>query len=100
MGAGNGYVLTIGGRRIYLTGDTGNTAELRALADIDVAFLCTNQPFTITNNDATNDVRAFLPKVVYPYHYRDQNGSTTNAAGFKQRLGVDTGVEVRRRRWY
>jgi L-ascorbate metabolism protein UlaG (beta-lactamase superfamily) len=100
LGAGNGYVLTIGGRRIYLSGDTGNTPEMRALTNIDVAFLCMNQPYTMTINDATNAVRAFLPKVVYPYHYRDQNGSTTNAAGFKQRLGADTGVEVRLRKWY
>jgi L-ascorbate metabolism protein UlaG (beta-lactamase superfamily) len=100
VGAGNGYVLTIGGRRIYLSGDTGNTAEMRALPDIDVAFLCMNQPFTMTVNDATNAVRAFRPKVVYPYHYRDQNGSTANAATFKQLLGTDTGVEVRLRKWY
>jgi L-ascorbate metabolism protein UlaG (beta-lactamase superfamily) len=100
LGAGNGYVLTIGGRRLYLSGDTGNTVEMRALPDIDVAFLCMNQPFTMTVNDATNAVRAFRPKVVYPYHYRDQNGSTANAATFKQLLGTDAGVEVRLRKWY
>jgi L-ascorbate metabolism protein UlaG (beta-lactamase superfamily) len=83
-----------------VSGDTGNTAEVRALQNIDVAFVCMNQPFTMTINEATNAVRAFRPKVVYPYHYRDQSGATTNAASFKQQLGTDSGIEVRLRKWY
>ena len=97
---GNGYVLTIGGKRIYFSGDTGNQAELRTLPNIDVAFLCINQPFTMTVTEATNLVTAFRPKVVYPYHYRDSSGATTNAAAFKQRLDPSLGIEVRLRLWY
>lgn len=99
-GLGNGYVLTMGGRRLYMSGDTGNIAPIRALQDIDVAFLCMNVPFTMTVNDATNCVRAFRPRVVYPYHFRDQSGATTNAAFFKRQLGADPGIEVRLRKWY
>lgn len=100
LGAGNGYVLNIGGKRIYASGDTGDQTEIRALADIDVAFLCMNQPFTMTVNAATNCIRVMRPKVVYPYHYRDDTGATTNAATFKQWLGTDPGIEVRLRKWY
>ena len=100
LGRGNGYVLTLGGRRIYLSGDTGNTAEMRSLPNIDVAFLCMNIPFTMTPAEATNAVRAFRPNVVYPYHYRDQNGALTNAGYFKQLLGTDPAIEVRLRKWY
>jgi len=100
LGAGNGYVLTLGGKRIYVSGDTGNQPELRALTNIDVAFVCINQPFTMTVNDATNLVSAMRPKVVYPYHYRDQGGSTANAATFKQWLDTSLGIEVRLRNWY
>src|SRR6185436_13350340 len=46
-GVGNGYVLTIGGRRIYMSGDTEDIPEMRALQDIDVAFLCMNIPYTM-----------------------------------------------------
>lgn len=99
-GAGNGYVVTMGGKRVYFAGDTGNIPEMRALRDIDVAFLCMNLPFTMSVTDATNAVRAFRPKVVYPYHYRDQSGATTNAVSFKERLGTDLGIEVRLRKWY
>jgi L-ascorbate metabolism protein UlaG (beta-lactamase superfamily) len=96
----NAYVLTLGGKRVFISGDTGDVPEIRALTDIDVAFLCMNQPFTMTVNAATNCVRAMRPKVVYPYHYRDQGGSTANAATFKQWLGTDLGIEVRLRSWY
>jgi L-ascorbate metabolism protein UlaG (beta-lactamase superfamily) len=99
-GLNNAYVVTIGGKRLFMSGDTGNTAEIRAVQDIDVAFLCMNTPFTMGVNDATNCIRAMRPKVVYPYHYRNQDGTTTNAAAFKQRLGPDLGIEVRLRKWY
>lgn len=100
VGSGNGYVLNIGGKRIYMSGDTGNIPEMRALTNIDVAFLCMNLPFTMSANDATNAVSAFRPGVVYPYHYREQSGSLANASLFKQRLRSDLGVEVRLRKWY
>ncbi len=100
LGTGNGYVLTIGGKRIFISGDTGNIAEMRALSDVDVSFVCMNIPYTMTVNEATNAVSAFRPKVVYPYHYRDQSGAVANANSFKQRLGTDLGIEVRLRKWY
>jgi L-ascorbate metabolism protein UlaG (beta-lactamase superfamily) len=96
----NCYVLTLGGRRIFVSGDTGDVAEIRALTDIDVAFVCMNVPFTMTVGAATNCVRAMRPKVVYPYHYRNQDNTTGNAATFKQWLGPDLGIEVRLRNWY
>lgn len=99
-GQGNGYVLTIGGKRVYVAGDTGDTPEMRQLTGIDVCFLPMNQPYTLTVTAATNVVTAFRPNVVYPYHYRDQSGTTTSAALFKQRLSTDLGVEVRLRKWY
>jgi L-ascorbate metabolism protein UlaG (beta-lactamase superfamily) len=100
LGSGNGYVVTLGGKRVFISGDTGNIAEMRALADIDVAFVCMNIPFTMTVNEATNAISAFRPRVVYPYHYRDQSGNLGNANTFKQRLDKDLGIEVRLRRWY
>ena len=39
-GRGNGYVLTYGGKRIYISGDTEGIPEMRALQNIDVAFVC------------------------------------------------------------
>jgi L-ascorbate metabolism protein UlaG (beta-lactamase superfamily) len=94
-GRGNGYVVTLGGRRVYISGDTEDIPEMRALKNIDVAFVCMNLPYTMTVEQAAGAVRAFKPKVVYPYHYR---GSDTEK--FKQLVGNDSGVEVRLRDWY
>ena len=99
-GVNNCYVLTIGGKRIFLSGDTGDTPEMRALTNIDVAFLSMNMPFTMNWIGATNNIRAMRPKVVYPYHYRDSGNTYTNPPLFKQHLGTDLGIEVRLRNWY
>lgn len=64
-----GYVLTLGGTRIYIAGDTENTPELKALKDIDIAFLPVNQPYTMTVDEAVDAVRALRPGIFYPYHY-------------------------------
>jgi L-ascorbate metabolism protein UlaG (beta-lactamase superfamily) len=93
-GRGNGYVLTYGGKRIYISGDTEGIPEMRALKNIDVAFVCMNLPFTMTPEEAADAVRAFHPKVVYAYHSR---GSDVKA--FEKAL-EGSGVEVRQRDWY
>ena len=93
-GRGNGYVLTYGGTRFYLSGDTEGIPEMRALKNIDVAFVCMNLPYTMTPEEAADAVRAFHPKMVYPYHYR---GSDTGA--FKKVLD-GSGIDVRLRDWY
>jgi len=93
-GSGNGYILTYGGKRFYIAGDTEEIPEMKALRGIDVAFICMNMPFTMTPQEAAEAVRAFHPAIVYPYHSR---GSDTNA--FAKAL-EGTGIEVRLRDWY
>jgi len=99
-GVGNGYVLTIGGKRIYLSGDTEDIPEMRALQNIDVAFVCMNVPFTMPVDKAASAIRDFRPRVLYPYHYRNQDSSLANLNSFKQQVGTDLGIEVRLRKWY
>ena len=70
-GEGNGYVLTFGGKRVYVAGDTENIPEMEALRDIDIAFLPMNLPYTMTPEMVAAAARAFKPKVLYPYHYGD-----------------------------
>ena len=65
-----GYVVTLDGAvRIYVSGDTEPTAEQAALTNIDVAFICVNQPYTMTPEQAIQAVKAVAPKIYYPYHY-------------------------------
>lgn len=99
-GTGNGYVVTMGGRRFYMSGDTGNIAETRALQNIDVAFLCMNVPFTMPVTDAANATRSFRPRLIYPYHFRNQDNTFANLQTFKQLVGFDLEIDVRSRKWY
>ncbi len=69
-GRGNGYVLNMDGKRLYFSGDTEDIAEMRALKNIDMAFICMNLPYTMTEESAADAVLEFKPKQVYPYHYR------------------------------
>ena len=69
-GRGNGYVLEKNGMRIYFSGDTEDIPEMRALEDIDKAFVCMNLPYTMTVEQAADAVLEFAPAEVYPYHYR------------------------------
>jgi L-ascorbate metabolism protein UlaG (beta-lactamase superfamily) len=93
-GRGNGYVLTYGGTRFYISGDTEGIPEMRGLKNIDVAFVCMNQPYTMTPEEAADAVKAFHPKIVYPYHYRGQD--TQQFA----KLLEGSGIDVRLREWY
>lgn len=72
-GSGLGYILTIGGKRFYIAGDTENIPEMKALTNIEVAFLPMNLPYTMTPEMVADAVRAFKPRILYPYHFGDTN---------------------------
>jgi L-ascorbate metabolism protein UlaG (beta-lactamase superfamily) len=88
-GIGNGYVLTIGDKRIYIAGDTENTPEMKALKDINIAFLPMNLPYTMTPEMVADAVKSFRPDILYPYHFG--NTKTENLIS----LLKETNIEVR-----
>ncbi|AHJ97634.1 MBL fold metallo-hydrolase [Hymenobacter swuensis] len=99
-GRGNGYVLNLGGKNVYLSGDTEDIAEMRALKNIDVAFVCMNLPYTMDVQQAAQGVLAFKPGMVYPYHYRGQNG-LSDVEGFRKTVNqANKKIDVRLRNWY
>ncbi|WP_299840648.1 MBL fold metallo-hydrolase [uncultured Paracoccus sp.] len=70
QGRDNGYVLTLGGKRVYIAGDTEDIPEMKALTGIEVAFLPMNLPYTMTVEQAAAGVEGFKPAFVYPYHHK------------------------------
>lgn len=99
-GRGNGYILELDGKRVYLSGDTGATPEMKALKNIDIAFVCMNLPYTMDIQEAAEGVLAFKPKIIYPYHYRGQKGMSDIAAFKKMVEQKDPAIDVRLRDWY
>lgn len=99
-GRGNGYIVTLGGKQIYISGDTEDIPEMRTLKNIDVAFVCMNMPYTMDVEQAVSAVVAFQPAVVYPFHYRGTNG-LSDVEKFKTLVNkAAPNVEVRLRNWY
>lgn len=68
-GRGNGYILTFGDKRVYIAGDTENIPEMKELANIDIAFLPMNLPYTMTPEMVADAAKSFKPTLLYPYHY-------------------------------
>lgn len=97
-GLGNGYVLGFADKRVYVAGDTEETPELAHLANIDLAFIPANLPYTQTVEAAAKWVTDFRPKMVFPYHYRNQDGTTSDMAAFSTLVGKAS--LVRLRKWY
>lgn len=98
-GNGRGYVVTLGGKNLYFSGDTEDIPEMRALTGIDAAFVCMSLTSNMTVDAAASAVRQFRPRIVFPYHYT-QSGTTFNTQRFKDLVGTDLGIEVRRRPFY
>ena len=99
-GRGNGYIITLGGKKFYVSGDTEDIPEMRGLKNIDVAFVCMNLPFTMSVEQAASAVLDFKPKIVYPYHYRGQGGFS-DTGKFKALVNKeDPSIDVRLKDWY
>ena len=99
-GRGNGYVLNIDNQRLYFSGDTEDISEMRALKNIDKAFICMNLPYTMTPESAADAVLEFKPKQVYPYHYRGRP-DVSDVTQFKELVNAEnSNIEVIQLDWY
>ena len=99
-GRGNGYVITLGKERLYFSGDTEDIPEMRALKNIDKAFVCMNLPYTMTVESAADAVLEFKPKQIYPYHYRGTEGFS-DVVKFKNIVNNGNNkIEVVQLNWY
>ena len=92
-GAGNGYVITCGDTRVYIAGDTEAIPEMEHLADIAVAFLPMNLPYTMTPEMAAQAALAVGARIVYPYHY-----GSTDPSKLVSLLSARKDIEVRIRK--
>lgn len=94
QGSGNGYLVALGGARIYIAGDTEDVPELKALRDVDVMFLPMNQPYTMTPQQVAAVINAVRPGIAYVYHYKGSDPAEVAP------LIAESGTELRLRDWY
>jgi len=111
-GEANGYIVTLGGKRIYVVGVTECVPEVRGAQNIDVAFFAMNVPLERMEPAAAIEcLSAMKPKVVYPYHYDQEwvrpvpagdKRPEPTTRGLKELTGALTrqGITVRLAKWY
>lgn len=115
-GDANGYVITLGGRRILIAGVTQCVPEIQALEDIDVAFMPMNLPVDrMRPTPVAECLKTFKPDVVYLYHYDqpytrwlsdpqgdppvDLQDTPATIRAFRDAIEGES-IEFRDRRWY
>ena len=99
-GRGNGYLLEMGKKKVYISGDTAGIEEMRSLQHVDIAFVCMNLPYTMDVKEAASAVLDFKPGIVYPYHYRG-NPDMSDTEVFRSLVNEgNADIEVRLRNWY
>ncbi len=63
-----GFVVTVGGQRIYHAGDTDGIPEMDDLA-VDIALLPVSGTYVMTADEAADAARRIGPKTAVPMHY-------------------------------
>lgn len=91
---GVSYVLDLGGKKVFISGDTACTPDIQSLKDIAVAFVAVDDARAMPPEVAAACVAHFQPKIVYPYE-AEGNGASVFADAMKS----DHEVEVRVRSW-
>ena len=92
---GQGYLLTLGGKQVYVAGDTECVpAMAQWVRNVDVAFIPMNLPYTMSPSEAAECVKGFRPKIAIPYHFMGQKPEE-----FAEALKGEP-IEVRILNWY
>lgn len=89
-----GYILTMGGARYYIAGDTDDTPEARQVR-CDLALFPVGGTYTTDAAEAAQVVNAIRPLAAVPTHYAAIVGSAADARRFME--GLDAGIACRER---
>ena len=91
-GVAVGAIVDIGGLRVYFTGDTALTYDMRLYGEegIDVLVLPIGDNFTMGPDDALRCVKFVNPKVVIPLHYDTWPPIAQDAQAFKAAVEAET----------
>lgn len=94
-----GYVLNVGGVRVYASGDTERIPEMKTFS-VDVALLPLGQSFTMIRvQDAVDAALDLQARVAIPYHYGRGEGTIADGTFFTTTLAdrmttmMNTGTE-------
>jgi L-ascorbate metabolism protein UlaG (beta-lactamase superfamily) len=89
-----GYIVTVGGERLYHAGDTDHIPEMSGIT-CDVALLPVSGTYVMVAEEAAEAAKAIKPRIAVPMHYGDKDvvGTLADAERFKQ-LCEQAGIAV------
>ncbi len=90
-GVGNGYILTLGEKQIYIAGDTENIPEMNDLGKTDIAFLPMNLPYTMTPEMAADAAKMVQPDILYIYHFGNSDTASLRSLLSDQQIEIRIG---------
>jgi L-ascorbate metabolism protein UlaG (beta-lactamase superfamily) len=90
-----GFLMNLGGKRLYHAGDTALLTDMTLLAgQVDIALLPIGDNFTMGPDDAARAVGFIQPKVVIPIHYNTFDMIAQDAEAFRAKVGTLAMVEI------
>lgn len=93
-GQGNGYILTLGEKKIYIAGDTEFITEMGNLGQVDVAFLPMNLPYTMTPEMAAEAAKKIKPSILYIYHFGNSDTAKVRTLLKNEKMNIRIGTSV------
>jgi L-ascorbate metabolism protein UlaG (beta-lactamase superfamily) len=87
-----GFIITIGGTRVYHAGDTDIIPEMDGM-QVDVAILPVSGTYVMTAEEAAKAAIIIKPKLAIPMHYASIIGKVENAQQFAQ-LCEENNIQV------
>lgn len=89
-----GFIVTVGGCRIYHAGDTDHIPEMKDL-EVDIALLPVSGTYVMTAEEAVQAALDIKPTVAIPMHYGDVVGEQGDADRFAKGLQDKVRVEIK-----
>lgn len=87
-----GFLLTIGGKKLYFACDTALFGDMRMIGDeqLDLAVLPIGDLFTMGPDDSIAAIKLLRPKQVAPAHYNTWPPIEQDAAAWAKRVSAET----------
>jgi L-ascorbate metabolism protein UlaG (beta-lactamase superfamily) len=86
-----GYIVDIGGKKIYHTGDTDRIPEMMRIT-ADLAFIPVGGTYTMDASEASEAVKDIKASIVIPIHFGDIVGSIKDAEKFAKLCACDVRI--------
>ncbi|MGM5481986.1 MAG: MBL fold metallo-hydrolase [Nanobdellota archaeon] len=87
-----GYIIEVGGEKIYHAGDTDFIDEMKTLGKVDYALLPVSGSYTMNPSEAALATKSIKPKVAIPMHYGGIIGDSKDAQDFEKMCSCDVKI--------